>query len=145
MIDDGLDNYNNYYKCKFDGNCCQEETINLVIIRNCGILIIYWRVEYVVDVSLVIESDFICAKCIELWFLGRINILSHGLMNCLIYFKELDVFLRLIRDLGIGSWGFEVECIQDGISDEICTSNFERASIVCQVFEMWIQNFDWIK
>ena len=40
-IDDGLDNYNDYYKCKFDGNCCQEETINLVIIRNCGILIIY--------------------------------------------------------------------------------------------------------
>ena len=22
MIDDGLDNYNDYYKCKFDGNCC---------------------------------------------------------------------------------------------------------------------------
>ena len=57
-------------------------------------------------------------------------------------FKELDIFIRLIRDLGIGSWGFEVECIQDDISDELCTSDFERASVVRQVFDMWIWNFD---
>ena len=27
MIDDGLDNYNDYYKCKFDGNCCKLRNI----------------------------------------------------------------------------------------------------------------------
>ena len=46
------------------------------------------------------------------------------------------MFLKLILNQDTFSGGLEVECIPDGVSDELCTSDFERASVVRQVFEM---------
>ena len=62
MIDDELNNYNDKYEYKVDGNCCQQE-----ILKPCGyqnlwyILIIYYKIWVMAYASIVVESDFICA------------------------------------------------------------------------------------
>ena len=46
MIDDGLDNYNDNYEYKLDGNCCQYE-----ILKPCGYQMVkhkYSKLEFVV-------------------------------------------------------------------------------------------------
>ena len=57
MIDDKLDNYNVKYEYKFDENCCQQETLNLVVIRICDIYIdnLLLGFGYLADVSVVME------------------------------------------------------------------------------------------
>ena len=44
MIDDRLDNYNDYYKCKLMEIVVNMKQLNLMVIRICGILIIYCKV-----------------------------------------------------------------------------------------------------
>ena len=67
-----------------------------MVFRICGTLIIYYKIWVMADVSVVVESDFIRAMMYRIMVIERINILFYGLMICLISFKELDVFLRLI-------------------------------------------------
>ena len=56
-IDDKLNVYNNYYEYKVNGNCCQYETLNLVVIRIYGILQINYKMWVLVDISIVIRTD----------------------------------------------------------------------------------------
>ena len=57
MIDDELDDYSDTYEYTFDENYCQQETLNLVVFRICGILIIYYKICVMADASVVVESD----------------------------------------------------------------------------------------
>ena len=47
MIDDELNIYSDYYEYKVDGNCCQQETLNLVVIKIYGVL----KIQYEIWVS----------------------------------------------------------------------------------------------
>ena len=51
------------------------------------------------------------------------------------------IFLRLIRDLDIGSWGLEVEMYPRRYFRRDTYFRLERASVVCQVLKIWI----WLK
>ena len=87
------------------------------------------RFEYLIDVSLVVESYFISVPwCVGLWFfLGRISILSHRLVICYISFQELDVFLILILNQYTFSEGIEVKKSMSCVWD-LCVRPWESIS-----------------
>ena len=80
MIDDELDNHNDKYEYKFD-----EIAVNRKYYKPCGYQMVstnlasqnLWycqsiiRFEYLVDVSIVVESDFICALVCKIMIFGK--------------------------------------------------------------------------